>query len=72
MRKMIASGVGEEISRVDLLVRPFLALKNIQLVAQKRDPLAALAEKLVEQGNDAALVNRAIVLFREGRTLDAV
>ncbi|MHB1415590.1 MAG: hypothetical protein ACYC1C_10080 [Chloroflexota bacterium] len=70
IRKMVMPGVGEALCRMDDLLRPFLALRDVQTAAQRRDPLAALTEKLVLKGHDRRLIERAVVLFREGRGLD--
>jgi hypothetical protein len=71
MRKLVAWGA-TNLSVVDELVRPFLALERIQEIAQTRDPLKALGDKLIALGDDPQLVGRALTLFKETRSLDGL
>src|SRR5579859_1183603 len=73
MRKLVSWGVGQSIRKVDQLVRPFRALQRIEVVAKTRDPLAALEAKLAEKAADEdGVLSRAIALFRQGVSLDAI
>ncbi len=72
MRKLVVTGVGDELSALETIVRPFMALEKLKEVAQTRDPLATLTQKLVTQGYRRDLLDRAVSLFKDGRSLDAL
>jgi hypothetical protein len=55
-----------------LILRPFMALKKLERTMQASDPLAILAERLVGHGSEQQLVDRAVSLFRGGKSLNAL
>ena len=70
-RKIVRVDVGDELTRVDDLIRPFTALSKAQVSAKGRDPLNLLARRLEESGADAALIRRMTSTFREtGHIID--
>jgi hypothetical protein len=72
MRKLVAWDVGQHLGRIDELVRPFVLLEQIQITARERDPLSVLADKLKRRGENSEVVDRAVVLFRERDSLEAL
>lgn len=72
MRKLVVTGVGDELSALETIVRPFMALQKLKESTQARDPLATLTQKLMAQGYRREMLDRAVSLFRDGRSLDAL
>ena len=70
-RKIVGVDVGDELTGIDDLIKPFTALSQAQVSAKGRDPLTLLAQKLEQSGEDATLVRRIVTTFREtGHIID--
>ena len=70
-RKIVRVNVGDELTKVDDIVRPFMALSHAIVAAKDRDPLTILEQRLVEDGADENTVRRVFTSFREnGSVID--
>ena len=71
MRKLVAPAA-TDLMVIDRVLSPFRALEEIAEIAQNRDPLGSLSRKLVALGHNEADIRRAVALFRDAGSLEAL
>lgn len=62
-RKIIRAGIGDEITSLDEVVRPFQSLREAQVSAKEREPLILLRNSIIDNGEDPAEVDRLIDMY---------
>jgi hypothetical protein len=70
MRKLVMPGLGDELTALNDLIRPFVSLRHVNISAQSRDPLLSISRRLVERGHDQNELDRLMASFRSGKSLD--
>ena len=68
-RKVIHVGIGDTLTALNDVARPFVSLEKVQSSAVGHDPLGVLGQKMIESGFDASEITRLMTLFREQGSL---
>jgi len=72
-RKIVHTGLGDQLTRLDEIAKPFISLTKARSTAKGRDPLRILGEKMIEdEAIDHAEVEKLISIFRERGDLASV
>lgn len=71
-RKIIRAGLGDSLTSLDEITRPFVSLTKARSSAKGRDPLRLLEERLIESGYDSTEIKRLITTFKEGGDLASI
>jgi hypothetical protein len=64
-RKIIRAGLGDSVTSLDEVTRPFVSLTKARSSAKGRDPLQLLENKMIENGYDSSEIQRLIIAFKE-------
>lgn len=74
-RKIIRVGLGDSVTRLDEVAKPFVSLTKARSSAKGRDPLRILENKMIANGLDnteVAKVKRLVAIFKERGNLTDV
>ncbi len=71
-RKIIRAGLGDSVTSLDEITRPFVSLTTARSTAKGRDPLRLLEDRMIESGYDSTEVKRLITTFKERGDLAGV
>lgn len=72
-RKIVRTGLGDQLTRLDEIARPFVSLTKARSSAKGRDPLRILGGKMIEdETTDHAEIEKLISIFRERGDLAGV
>jgi len=72
-RKIIRAGLGDSLTRLDEIARPFISLTKVRSTAKGRDPLRILGDKMIESGDvEGTEIERLISIFKEQGDLTSV
>ncbi|MGD0355838.1 MAG: hypothetical protein ABSB31_10470 [Dehalococcoidia bacterium] len=64
-RKIVHTGLGNDLTRLDEVAKPFLSLTKVRLNAKGRDPLNILAERMKTNNSvDPIEIDRLISVFK--------
>jgi len=65
-RKIVRAGLGNELTRLDEVTKPFISLTKVRLTAKGRDPLTILGDKIKNTGIvDSLEIDRLIAIYKE-------
>ena len=65
-RKIIRTGLGDSLTRLDEVVKPFISLTSVRSSAKGRDPLQLLRDRMLESGDvNIQDIDKLIVVFKE-------
>jgi len=65
-RKIVRTGLGDTLTRLNEVVKPFISLTKVRSTAKGRDPLHILRSKMIESGNvEPGEIEKLIAIFKE-------